>query len=366
MDTMRDSWPWLRSSGRSLEADAVGRVLTFRRDASSAGYRISLDLEDIEELFSLATAGQRAGLEQDIKLAIAATLDYAQKTSKPRHCLLTLYDLTSEVPRPWAKSSHAPEIQRACPLYEFYLGRMVGCWTPPSAEMQNTVITFNYDLLVEHALRSLNVEYDYGFDPNTIETVDCPGHKTGANLLLLKLHGSVNWSVPAKGRASVDKVRTDKINLFSDFFSLRSREGEPELIPPSWSKVIAEPLSQVWSRAVESLKTATRVIILGYSMRVTDQHFKHLLAAGLQENISLRSLIVVNDQLRDGAPGGSIIRERASALFSPQLSHQCILHLEGSTISSFFSNRDCRRAINRRVPPVFSEELVYIEPVLGT
>jgi len=45
---------------------------------------------------------------------------------------------------------------------------------------------------------------------------------------------------------------------------------------------------------VQALKEATRIIIIGFSIPPTDIHFKYLMAAGLQENISLRQIFCIN------------------------------------------------------------------------
>ncbi len=44
---------------------------------------------------------------------------------------------------------------------------------------ENVIISFNWDLLVEHAAKILNVGHSYGFD--------------GEGILILKPHGSINW-----------------------------------------------------------------------------------------------------------------------------------------------------------------------------
>ena len=53
---MRDSHEWLQKQNRTTEARSVEAVLNFRLDAASAAYWVNLDLENIEELFSLASA----------------------------------------------------------------------------------------------------------------------------------------------------------------------------------------------------------------------------------------------------------------------------------------------------------------------
>ena len=75
LNRMRDSHSWLISQGRTDEAEAVQRVLEFRLKATSASYWTKIDLENIEELFSLASIRESDdSLLYYVKRAIAATL----------------------------------------------------------------------------------------------------------------------------------------------------------------------------------------------------------------------------------------------------------------------------------------------------
>jgi hypothetical protein len=82
LSQMRDSYDWLMQQGRETEAKAVDAVLKFRLSAASAAYWVNLDLENIEELFSLAFTNTD-GITNSMRLAIAATLDYARKKTGP-------------------------------------------------------------------------------------------------------------------------------------------------------------------------------------------------------------------------------------------------------------------------------------------
>src|SRR5260370_42016374 len=72
---MRDAVDWLAASGRTSEREAIERVLDFRHESAAAGYRINIDLDNIEHLFSLAEAKPGTASGADIRLAIAATID---------------------------------------------------------------------------------------------------------------------------------------------------------------------------------------------------------------------------------------------------------------------------------------------------
>ena len=85
-------------------------------------------------------------------------------------------------------------------------------------------------------------------------------------------------------------------------------KAEPVLVPPTWKKILGGPLEGIWDAAVHSLETATRIVIIGFSIPPTDMHFKYLLAAGLHKNVSLRQILFVNPDPREE------LRPRAEAL----------------------------------------------------
>ena len=67
------------------------------------------------------------------------------------------------------------------------------------------------------------------------------------------------------------------------------------IVPPSWDKSEhSEPLQPVWSKAVEALKRATRICVIGYSMPERDAFFRLLLTLGLAENHQLYNFILVD------------------------------------------------------------------------
>ena len=73
--------------------------------------------------------------------------------------------------------------------YAFLTGRV---WAD-DPRRRITIITFNYDLVIETALTALGIDWNYG----TIDANDekRPSHERCVKLL--KLHGSINWARPA-------------------------------------------------------------------------------------------------------------------------------------------------------------------------
>jgi hypothetical protein len=97
---------------------------------------------------------------------------------------------------------------------------------------------------------------------------------------VVKLHGSVNLA--ARIKKDIDVLQ---LLAYPSYQDLRREGLWPMLVAPTWQKSLGGYLSAVWQGAVSALRTATRVVILGYSVPHTDRHFRYLLAAGLQDNI---------------------------------------------------------------------------------
>src|SRR5258708_30419435 len=72
-------------------------------------------------------------------------------------------------------------------------------------------------------------------------------------------------------------------------------EGQPIIVPPTWAKGgQSEVLRPVWAKALEALREAGRIFIIGYSMPSTDQFFRYMLALALAANGKLDRVVVVN------------------------------------------------------------------------
>jgi SIR2-like domain len=296
LSQMRDSYDWLVQQNREQEAKAVDKVLKFRLAAASAAYWVNLDLENIEELFSLAFANTD-GIAESMRFAIAATLDYARKTKGSlRTRLQVRHDGTlfkNDKWPDWIKQSDQQPTDNSgfyeIGSYALHVARLMGMLKDGKPQGENTFITFNYDTLLEEALTELNLSITYG---SRIESPFTPNAKSRAEPTpVYKLHGSMNWTrTGAESKA---------IKAFEHYFQVVTPQLLPELVPPTWKKIFENEIETIWEEAVEKLTTATRIIIIGFSMPPTDMHFKYLLAAGLKKNISLRQILFVNPDTND-------------------------------------------------------------------
>lgn len=354
LDQMRESANWIVDNGTKQEVEALQKVFQFRLRAAGAAYRAYIDVENIEELFSLASASERDSDDDYVSRAIAATLNCARSTKDPR-TYKVFVDKTKIEPLPdWqedkAYGQTAEHGNFIMSVYDFYAGVLSGLFCTSVPKMRNTVISFNYDTLLEDALYKLRVPYSYRLLLNGADYHRSAAH-IGAALAnpsamhILKLHGSVNWGIKRRSSTEFD------LSVYSDYNKLLADDRHPYLLPPTWRKVFAGALASVWNGALEAITEATRIIIIGFSMPTTDIHFKYLLAAGLRDNISLRDLIFIN------YGDCKALKENISNVLQPPLSKKIIWAPKG--IQHTLMDRGFLESIDRALSPALGEILPY-------
>jgi hypothetical protein len=302
------------SSG--LEEDERGYfndVFEFRREMAQAREKVSIDLDNIEELFGLVEVSRRLGIDKQktrdaTVYMIAKTLELAVQPAGPSRRPIR-FDVKADFSKEFrAANNHG--LFRQLPgygvemltadIYQYFAALACGMFDDPKRQMAraNTFITFNYDLILDHALQRLQIQPDYQLDLSLLQTFDLPA--AGRKCSLLKLHGSANWGVCGECRERV-LVLQDKVGDSPREFRSRICEKchkqlfQPLLIPPSWDKSEYHSImTPVWAKAVAELKAATRICIIGYSMPPSDLFFKYLLTMALSENHGLYKLLVVD------------------------------------------------------------------------
>lgn len=161
-----------------------------------------------------------------------------------------------------------------------------------------TIATLNYDNTIELAAESLSIPLQLGVDNLTEEgKLRFPPH--GVNLL--KLHGSVNWTV-IRNSGGVDKLPHLKVDVSRDFRPLTgvvpsaNNYYEPAVIFGQRNKLTAEgPFLDLLQIFRERLSKTHGLVVIGYSFR--DSHINTYIANWLnqsEENI----LTVIDPKIR--------------------------------------------------------------------
>jgi hypothetical protein len=132
----------------------------------------------------------------------------------------------------------------------------------------DTVITFNYDLVAERALRSIADERKVLFSSGLYGW----SKAWRANLPpVLKLHGSSNWRILEGGKISVRTKAWEDLDSKPGYRGHVGQGSEFPIFLPFWDKRIEnQPWLSLWKKAYERLLVSDRLIVWGYSLPSTD------------------------------------------------------------------------------------------------
>lgn len=167
----------------------------------------------------------------------------------------------------------------------------------------DAIITFNYDLACEHALKRAGlweISDGYGFD---IGVQQIPRSKSN----ILKLHGSTNWvGILFDGNMGIGQASSVYDSRPAVFGSrnflylgyptdiqdplckgISRCGGQPAVILPALHKKFFHETfagqewrpfwDHIWGKAADALRCADRIILIGYSMPKADERARELL-----------------------------------------------------------------------------------------
>ncbi len=274
------------------EKRAFELVEAGRNALQLAHSKARLDISNLEEVFDAfemaALIGRLGGLENE-------------QVGRLPEAMRTLITVTLErlIRLPVADGGMHP-----CRVYQSFaemiseLRHERGPWP--------AVITFNYDVCLDHALHCVRVPFTYRLAESDQQDW----------VSLLKLHGSLNWAhCPdcatvqerslsehlARLRLRPGGATTWRLAVATE--TVRSskcgkcgkRGGQLMIVPPTWAKARYQaPLQPVWAAAAAALRGAENIFVCGYSLSETDTFFRYLYAVGSIGEATLRRFWVFN------------------------------------------------------------------------
>lgn len=158
-----------------------------------------------------------------------------------------------------------------------------------------TVVTFNYDTLLENALSSIPLmviggrisgdDIIGGVPPNPPDRGMVPRGDLHGTFRLRKLHGSIDWFWDDRDPTGTSMVRDPRSLHDTAEHARITRTGRtPFIVPPAFikSRYFGNlVLRQLWREALEAIQAATRVTFVGYSLPLEDRTFASLLTTAL-------------------------------------------------------------------------------------
>lgn len=165
-------------------------------------------------------------------------------------------------------------------------------WLFAGLSRHDAIISFNYDLVVERALRADAKRRGSSFSPTIYRLAD---HKSVSKLpKVLKLHGSVNWRLVNKKI----EVRTKSWEDLAIGPGYRGYSGEGTRFPiflPFWDKrVTDEPWLPIWRKAHQQLGRTSYIIVWGFSLPWTDVKVRELFAISVADGGDGKRLCVID------------------------------------------------------------------------
>jgi len=181
-----------------------------------------------------------------------------------------------------------------------------------SNDSEDTLITFNYDLLFERELWIQNKWTfldGHGIDKDVRSFEDdsyrYPNNKPKrSKVIIYKLHGSVGW---VKSSPSNDNIYFGiERNVFPDYTGklfekddyldteAMARDRGTTLIDPSYLKTFEnEKIKELWQKADSAIQECNELFIMGYSFPRADISAQQLIARAVRKSM-ISKIVIVN------------------------------------------------------------------------
>lgn len=168
-------------------------------------------------------------------------------------------------------------------------------------QAEDTVVTFNYDLLVEHILKLSAVSF---FAPYSF-------NQTSSRVKLLKLHGSLNmyfcrecgyvYTFPATIYRHPYHLPIAKGEICSQCHQDLCKSLAQVVVAPTLFKSYSIDLLQIWwYHAFKDLCQAQNIYFIGYSLPQADLLTKQLLFWAYKENSTLKKVYLISGPRNQG------------------------------------------------------------------
>lgn len=313
-------------------------VHEFRHNLALAEHKIRIDLDNIEDLFGVVEMGSHLDAENaesirsHLVYVILRTLELTA-TEHPAGCVV-------RVDKPGSGDvGFGPG-----DIYQFFVSAVARRWSkaPSDGVAKDTIISLNYDSLIEQAMEGSPLAADYCLPSE--KTIEHPQHRPIiSKVRVLKLHGSANWTVCPQCKSRVYVITPPAYRSpvkEPDCPECKVAMALPLIVPPTWSKEEFRPLLRsVWHTALLELASAERLFIVGYSMPETDKFFQYLLALSLQGNTLLDEIVIVNSNPQDA--------EKIATLF-PRWNERGKVHRPGGFFAGWVRNGYFQSALGQR------------------
>lgn len=150
----------------------------------------------------------------------------------------------------------------------------------------HVLATMNYDISLDRCLLNMrndecgNIDLDYGIEFADYRLPGSFERPSERSVLLLRLHGGLNWKRCSACQALFTTVSSHANVLPREKCRMCGSERlDHVIVPPSFTRQYTDPVLQIiWGRLLEELRSADRWVFIGYSLPNADVHLRTLLS----------------------------------------------------------------------------------------
>jgi len=205
-------------------------------------------------------------------------------------------------------------------VYSWLVEQLAGDAHPPDEGFAApTLVTSNYDLLIEFAVASRrDLDLTYTFNEETGLRNIFQRSPAATALHYLKLHGSINWWGAQPGFRVSQEGALGTILSESPLAAIASRYtsagDDIDMVPPAFLKdvIYRAVWSDVWDEAHAVFSLCRHLLIIGYSFSPGDVLVQHMATLGLARSPFLESVTVID-------PSADAVIARIKTSFSDDL-----------------------------------------------
>lgn len=312
------------------DRDILVEANKIRIDLERYNSRAFFDNRNLEDILSLLSFealadGEQAKYELWVK-AVARTIELScehqysqQPLAEPRggshhhafwNCLL--HDQIREALPALITFNYDLVFERT--LWEYF--HFLDVHNNPDRKNKTVALRYNYGIY-DFAIRGERYQYRQGFNSRSGE-VPVFDWENSADVTIpyLKLHGSLNWDhrIPSTAKTDAHGSR-----IYPNTQPTMAVDT-PLILPPVFNKMDSAKINMVWKAALEILRNAKNIIIVGYSLPKTDIYMQYFLKSAIGPNSNLQKIIVFDPILFKKNQKTNEMKQRYMECFSPQFS----------------------------------------------
>lgn len=354
----------LKDEDRKLITDA----LAIRDELDSYHGRASIKVWNLEDVLSLLSLNALAGGKGE-----------KRKLEVMTQAIAKTIELTCQVKHD-GSLGHGKDQDGQVHLYSNFWYHLIQ-WAKQDQLPLPTIITFNYDLVLERSLLHIlegttfydrdapgrrgfpwkGIELNYrtklfppqrfNLDADRISFFDesrmmssykdgfvlkwqhpDAGRPTNLGVDLVKLHGSANFPRPKRGRP----------NEWTPGKRITTALDDPLILPPVFNKATETVGSDAWAFALKALRQCKNLIVCGYSLPQTDTYMQYFLKASLGPNRDLNHIYVFDPVLfdKERQADGEQLRSRYNSIFAESIQERIVYQpTVPSGLGSFYEGK---------------------------